>query len=299
MPGRRTTPPNPSTDDPPADGTQTDLVDAAIHVFEPDFDNLNLFQKIAKITGMIGGVQKRGYNAFHKYHYVTESDLVSAVRQYLAAAGIIIIPDAYSVSREGELTTIEIEYKVTDGKESFSFRMPGYGADRGDKGVYKAITGSQKYALMKLFKIDTGDDPESDTRVDERVAAQDRPARPTRVTSGSRAGVQRGGHTTLASPIQIRRISEAQKAAGLDRTEFVKLIETTLEVQPFVLPDDEAERSKAVLEIVKNLSSEDAGRLLAALIPQTDRNSAEDLQDVADKNDRWRDEAEAAGYPYG
>ena len=33
----------------------------------------------------------------------------------------------------------------------------------GDKGLYKAITGANKYFLFKLFQIETGDDPERDT----------------------------------------------------------------------------------------------------------------------------------------
>ena len=40
--------------------------------------------------------------------------------------------------------------------------------DAGDKGIYKAIAGAQKYALMKVFMIPTGDDPEADEGVDER-----------------------------------------------------------------------------------------------------------------------------------
>lgn len=38
--------------------------------------------------------------------------------------------------------------------------MIGEGMDTGDKAIYKAITGAQKYVLMKTFLIPTGDDPE-------------------------------------------------------------------------------------------------------------------------------------------
>jgi hypothetical protein len=42
----------------------------------------------------------------------------------------------------------------------------GQGGDKnkngvGDKGLYKAITGANKYLLFKLFQIETGDDPET------------------------------------------------------------------------------------------------------------------------------------------
>ena len=32
----------------------------------------------------------------------------------------------------------------------------------GDKGIYKAITGANKYALLKLLQLATGDDPEDE-----------------------------------------------------------------------------------------------------------------------------------------
>ena len=264
MPQRRAatkTAPNPPIEEAPNDGTMTDLARATIAVFNPDFDTLNLYQKIARITGMIGGVEKRGYNAFHKYHYVTEADLVAAVRQYLAAAGIVIIPNAHTEVRDGDLTRVMIEYTVTDGNEAFTFSMPGYGADRGDKGLYKAVTGSMKYALMKLFKIETGDDPEGDTRVDERAATSDRPQRQPNVTGGERAGVRRGGHTEKASPVQIRRISELTKELQLERPEIVRSINGALGTE-LALPDDEAQQGKAITEFLQALTTEQAGSLV-------------------------------------
>jgi hypothetical protein len=184
MPRRPQTPPP----DAPTEDTDPVAVTIAALSFDEEFEKLNLFQRLARISGHVGNVPKKGYNAFHKYHYVTEADLVGAVRQYLAAAGILMIPDVIETTQlSDELTKVVVEYTVTDGGASFTFKVPGYGSDRGDKGVYKALTGSMKYAIMKLFKIETGDDPEQDTRVDERAATRDRPpARPVEV--GARPG---------------------------------------------------------------------------------------------------------------
>src|SRR5574340_328981 len=49
-----------------------------------------------------------------------------------------------------------------DGKDKIEFLVIGEGQDRGDKATYKAMTGATKYALLKLFLIPTGDDPEKD-----------------------------------------------------------------------------------------------------------------------------------------
>ena len=52
------------------------------------------------------------------------------------------------------------------GGNCIEFKCSGSGNDRsrsgavGDKGIYKAITGANKYALLKTFLLETGDDPE-------------------------------------------------------------------------------------------------------------------------------------------
>jgi len=189
------------------------------------------------------------------------------VRQYLATAGIVMIPDTEWVTRDGDLTTLNVRYTVSDGKESFSFAIPGSGSDKGDKGVYKALTGSQKYAIMKLFKIETGDDPEQDTRVDERAAQgesspQSRPV----VTSGSRDGVGRGGHTEKVSPAQLRRISEQVRSLQLERPLFAALINDVVPtLDKIVLPEDDDEQQLVLLAILKDRTSEEGGKILEEL----------------------------------
>lgn len=234
--------------------------------FDPTFEGLNLHGKIARISGYLGAIPKRGYNSFHKYNYVMEADLVAAVRGYLAAAGILMIPDTTSVVREGDLTAVQVRYTVSDGKESFAFSVPGYGADRGDKGVYKALTGSQKYAIMKLFKIETGDDPEQDTRVDERAAAGDSGprAKPT-VTQGDRTGVGRGAHTDTVSPVQLKRISNLVKTLDIERPMFAELVSEVARIDKIELPTDDEEASTVLTAILRGLSSEVGGQLIGRL----------------------------------
>ena len=120
---------------------------------------------------------------------------------------------------------------------------------------------------MKLFKIETGDDPEQDTRVDERAAQGDREPmpRPT-VTRGDRTGVGRGAHTEKASPVQLRRIAELVKQLELERPMFASLINDVVPgLDRIVLPDDEDEQSIVLLAILKERTTEEAGRIVEAL----------------------------------
>jgi hypothetical protein len=128
-------------------------------------------------------VPKRGRNEFHKYDYVMEADLADAVRQEMAAAGILMYPDVESVEwqtgneKGGKIATVSVRYTLTDGTDSISFRVAGCGVDNpGDKAVYKALTGSVKYALMKMFLIPTGDDPEAEKEDHSSAGIPSRPS---------------------------------------------------------------------------------------------------------------------------
>jgi ERF superfamily len=68
---------------------------------------------------------------------------------------------------EGLENVTEVEAQITlidlDSGESKIYNFFGQGQDKGDKGIYKAYTGLQKYFFMKNFLISTGDDPENDS----------------------------------------------------------------------------------------------------------------------------------------
>ncbi len=46
-------------------------------------DKLNLFQRILAIQTEVEMVSKDGWNDFHKYKYVTESDILEALKPLL------------------------------------------------------------------------------------------------------------------------------------------------------------------------------------------------------------------------
>ena len=134
---------------------------------KPARPKLSLVSKLAEVQASIHSIQKSGYNSFQKYSYAEEAAIVSACRVELARRHIMILPAIQQVNREDTLTTIFTEYTIIDGEsdERLRFIWAGTGADKGDKGLYKAITGSQKYFLMKMFMMPTGDDAETESPV--------------------------------------------------------------------------------------------------------------------------------------
>ena len=139
----------------------------------------SLVKKLAEVMSEVKRVPKNGFNKFHKYQYATESDVSDLVREELAKRSVMLFPSVIShESREHKnrsgsteyISTIEMEFTFVDGEsgETMAFKTVGEGQDAGDKAYYKAMTGATKYALMKVFLISTGDDPEADSKVDER-----------------------------------------------------------------------------------------------------------------------------------
>lgn len=135
---------------------------------------LGLWQAMNKC----GYVQKQGKNKFHDYKYAGEGHLLEVLRPAMLEAGLLLIPSGKSCSGIDDHgnTTVQVEYTLAhkDGAV-WPDRIVAFGSgnDRnskggvGDKGLYKALTGANKYLLFKLFQIETGDDPEPASVADE------------------------------------------------------------------------------------------------------------------------------------
>jgi hypothetical protein len=161
----------------------------------------SLVCKLAAVMDAISSVPKRGHNKFHDYKYATEADIVEAIRGELSKRHIILVPGITGRSRENVgdkgsvLTHLDMTFTFMDGETGEQLERPwlGAGTDKEDKGAYKAMTGGEKYFLLKTFLIPTGDDPEQegkpDTKQDRGTRSQRRPERqataPTTTTDGT------------------------------------------------------------------------------------------------------------------
>lgn len=218
----------------------------------------SLIKSLAKILQNVPNIPKTGYNSFHKYEYTKEGDLLNALRPMLAEEGIFVF-SSIDAERRDEipsdkgasdwLTTVTMTFTFCKGSESFAVQSRGTGADRGDKGLYKAITGATKYAFKKIFLIsDEGDDPEADESTDRRsygspTATGSRGGRPpgsrNKATSAGSAapGGPEGdyGHPAPAKPTTTRATKpKADVAAELDGAtvvaDFFKLVDAAQEL---------------------------------------------------------------------
>jgi hypothetical protein len=171
-----------------------------------------LTTKLAKIGSELNEyVPKTGHNEHGNYDYVTEAKLASVVREKLFKAGIVAYPNVEHYEhtqfpgKKSIITTITGTFLIVDGDSGENLGVPfvGVGQDTGDKGVYKAITGAEKYLWMKLFLLPTGDDPEksgpADTEPTEATVVEHK-QNPPDVPEGA---------------VLIERISKRKKGYGV------------------------------------------------------------------------------------
>lgn len=262
----------------------TEAMRAALSIFSEnaegvqDWKDLNVYGKIAAISGYIGRIPKNGHNNFHNYDYVLESDLVEAVRSYLSAARILVFVEHFRVhdvhlfenQREGKqrdiLTDNVVVYRVVDGTsgESFTFEVNAQGSDPRDKGSNKASTSAMKFAYMRLFNISSGEDAEGDEQGDARAALGAGAPQVNVTRSNVEGEVARGGHQEFASGAQIRAISTKSNQLNLGAIGLVVVIKNVLGAT-IELPDDEKAQSKVLADFLKGSKSEDAGKVIYAL----------------------------------
>lgn len=146
-----------------------------------EIKELNIYEKLALITDEIGTIEKNlnvQVNKTASYKAVSERDVLDNVkpiekkyRVYSYPAKRVVI-DSDTLTKETEYNgvitktntlfmRIETVYRfvnIDKPEEYVETIVYGDGIDTGDKAPGKAMTYADKYALMKTYKLSTGDD---------------------------------------------------------------------------------------------------------------------------------------------
>lgn len=231
---------------------------------------MGLVAKLTTIMGELGNVPKEGFNKAQNYKFVREADVVAKLVPLLAKHRVYLHTTVVEHSREPLYQTqsgltmwldrVTLEGTWIDGDSGETLpaaRFVGTGADTGDKGVFKAQTGAEKYLLLKSLLISTGDDPEADEKVDTMTAAKDASSG-TRITrSQSASAVGRGGKSDGVTEAQIDEIARQARRAKLMAADLLPVIDSTIGRGP----TDPAE----VRNFLKTLTADEAGKLVITL----------------------------------
>src|SRR5215475_4760056 len=124
---------------------------------------------IAAVITEIGQVQRGGHNAFFNYKYMRMDDIGAALTPLMGKHGIVILQD--EINRTMHENRIIIDYNFTlyvDDEVSPPIRRSGMCIARDSKGnvddkaINKCATQARKYALIGIFQIPGGDEPDND-----------------------------------------------------------------------------------------------------------------------------------------
>lgn len=152
---------------------------------------MNIYEKMAAITAELNAVAKnlKVGEGRSSYKAVGEADVLATVKPLEAKYKVYSYPFGRKIVDSDVITT----KKTYNGQESetskFFMRLEtvyrfvntedltdyceittyGDGIDSNDKAPGKAMTYADKYALLKAYKIITGDDPDQEKSEDEKV----------------------------------------------------------------------------------------------------------------------------------
>lgn len=128
-----------------------------------------LYTKLFKARKAAEAVEKNG-SSEQGYSFARFEDVLAEAELRLQKQGILIVPqvveEALRFRPDGSaIAKVAMEFDVVDSKDggTITRRWSGTGHDEpGDKALFKAQTGCEKYFLAKLLGIPFGTDPEAD-----------------------------------------------------------------------------------------------------------------------------------------
>lgn len=134
---------------------------------------MNLFQRINAVRTKIAYVQKDKSvsTGGGSYKAVTHDQVTAMVRQHMMDSGIVCFPALVeSQSLPKEEGSKQFRYEATYDftfvnaevpEDRLTIRIQAHAMDNADKAPGKALSYAKKYAVLKLFEIETGEDEES------------------------------------------------------------------------------------------------------------------------------------------
>lgn len=139
---------------------------------------MNLYQRINEVRKLINYVQKDKSvsTGAGSYKAVTHDQVTGMVRAHMVSQGIVSYPilvESTSLPKEVDKdmnTAKQFRYEATydfvfvnidEPSEAITIRIQAHAMDNADKAPGKALSYAKKYAILKLFEIETGEDEES------------------------------------------------------------------------------------------------------------------------------------------
>jgi len=190
---------------------------------------MNIYEKMQAITSELSAVAKNlevdmGKNS---YRAVGEADVLAAVKPLEKKHGVYSYPttreeihqDTYTDKYDKmkfflRLKTVYRFINIEKPDEYIDITTYGDGVDSQDKAPGKAMTYADKYALLKAYKIITGDDP------DQKASEDLQPKHDEQISSDIAEGIKKA---IIELDIDTTLFCKAYRVASVDQLSYSQM----------------------------------------------------------------------------
>jgi len=126
-------------------------------------DTRNIHQRMHDARQEVSYVQKGEKQVNGQYKFVGHDAVTALVRAAMLKHRILSVVDVVSHTQDGNRTEVDVRVtyiNIDSPTDRFAVNSLGYGIDPQDKGPGKAMSYAVKYAYLKSFALETGEDIE-------------------------------------------------------------------------------------------------------------------------------------------
>lgn len=130
-------------------------------------ESKNIYQRVLEVMRDGEYIQKGAKTVNNTYRFVSHDQVTGFIHPLLVKHGIVVIPTVKSFTQDSNRTVVCMKVQfvnVDNPTDLIEVESWGYGLDTQDKGPGKAVSYAFKYAILKMFCLETGDDPDNDVK---------------------------------------------------------------------------------------------------------------------------------------
>jgi len=190
---------------------------------------MTIEDRLLAVMREIKGIEKNRKNEEQGWVYRGIDDVYNELHGLFAKHGILIIPEVLGyktkerevMRRDGRKSIavhiyVQVKYNFIDESGDRTFTtMSGEGIDTGDKGLYKALSGAQKYLLLQMFLIPTESISEPEQDSFEIVAEEKESKKESSAEKAHENSVQKTGETAVAFGELLTQMANAETKEAL------------------------------------------------------------------------------------
>ncbi len=138
--------------------------------------DLNVYQRMLGVMEDVSYIQKGEKTVNGQYRFASHDEVTAKLHPALVKHRLLALPSVQELTQDGNRTEVKLSVtflNVDKPEEAITCIFHGFGIDPADKGPGKAISYAFKYAMLKTFCLETGDDADNNVEVQHEPREDD------------------------------------------------------------------------------------------------------------------------------